>query len=237
MNREHLEHDIFLLMLNLTQLKDSNRILKVFIEAINSLESGIHVRFEKNDDSSACEQPIPIATMHNNFGYLFVEGDVTALFADSLPILNNAVCMLAVILENALRADLLTKERNHLESVVQQRTEELIEANNNLLKEIEKRKSAERELRQAQKMEAIGTFAGGIAHDFNNILAVIIGYADMVATELKPGSKVLANQHQVLKATDRATDLVKQILLFSRQSTEKRVPLKMHLTVKDAKNL
>ena len=82
------------------------------------------------------------------------------------------------------------------------------------------RQRLEAQLRQAQKMEAIGTLAGGIAHDFNNILGAIIGYSEMAIYDTEEGSMVRHNMEQVLKAGHRAKDLVKQILAFSRKSEQ-----------------
>jgi PAS domain S-box-containing protein len=84
----------------------------------------------------------------------------------------------------------------------------------------ENRQRLESQLRQAQKMEAIGTLAGGIAHDFNNILGAIIGYSEMAIYDTEKGSMVYHNMEQVLKAGHRAKDLVKQILAFSRKSEQ-----------------
>jgi len=84
----------------------------------------------------------------------------------------------------------------------------------------ENRQRLESQLRQAQKMEAIGTLAGGIAHDFNNILGAIIGYSEMAIYDAEKGSMVHHNMEQVLKAGHRAKDLVKQILAFSRKSEQ-----------------
>lgn len=75
-----------------------------------------------------------------------------------------------------------------------------------------------RQLRQAQKMEAIGTLAGGIAHDFNNILSAMLGYTDMAMEDVDKESRVWRDLNNVLTAGSRAKELVGQILTFSRQT-------------------
>ncbi|MBN1930875.1 MAG: response regulator [Desulfobacterales bacterium] len=81
-------------------------------------------------------------------------------------------------------------------------------------------KRLEAQLQQAQKMEAIGTLAGGIAHDFNNILAAIIGYTELSIFHVPDDSKAKNSLRKVLKAGDRAKNLVNQILSFSRQGDQ-----------------
>ena len=76
----------------------------------------------------------------------------------------------------------------------------------------------ERELRQAQKMEAVGTMTSGIAHDFNNILTPILGYADIGLSETKEDEELHEFMMEIRKATVRARELVHQILVFSRQT-------------------
>jgi PAS domain S-box-containing protein len=96
----------------------------------------------------------------------------------------------------------------------------------------------ERELRQAHKMEAIGTLAGGIAHDFNNILMAIIGYTEMALYKTPEGTTpVRRDLEQVLKAGYRARDLVNQILTFSHQSDQERKVIDMVPPVKEALKL
>lgn len=97
----------------------------------------------------------------------------------------------------------------------------------------EERHQMERRLRQAQKMEAIGTLAGGIAHDFNNILSVILGYADMAREDLPKGAPALDDIREVLKAGNRARDLVAQILAFSRQSETEHIPFQPASIIKE----
>ncbi len=81
------------------------------------------------------------------------------------------------------------------------------------------------QLRQAHKMEAIGTLAGGIAHDFNNILSAIMGYSQMIQSELPPDSRAMKRIDKVIGAGERARELVRQILSFSRKSDQDRVPI------------
>ena len=89
-----------------------------------------------------------------------------------------------------------------------------------------KRESLEEQVREAQKMEAIGTLAGGIAHDFNNIIAIILGNADLARqdAETDPAS-VVQSVDEIRKASNRARSLVQQILTFSRRQTTERKPI------------
>jgi PAS domain S-box-containing protein len=98
--------------------------------------------------------------------------------------------------------------------------------------EAERRKLEEHLLR-AEKMEALGTLAGGIAHDFNNILGAIIGYVQLTDYDLPENSEARYNLSQVLKASERARDLVKQILAFSRQDARELSPLHILPVIKE----
>jgi len=95
----------------------------------------------------------------------------------------------------------------------------------------------ENKLRQAQKMEAIGTLAGGIAHDFNNILGAIIGYAEMIRDDALSASAPVQDIDQVLKAGHRAKELVKQILAFSRQGDSRHIPVQPATIIREAVKL
>ncbi len=107
----------------------------------------------------------------------------------------------------------------------------------NLVRDITEQRKIENRLRQAQKMEAVGTLAGGIAHDFNNVLAAIMGYIELAQFDVPDDSKARKSLGHVLKASLRAKKLVSHILAFSRQSGNERKPLLIRHIVKEAIDL
>lgn len=92
----------------------------------------------------------------------------------------------------------------------------------------EEREHLEAQLRQAQKIEAIGTMAGGIAHDFNNILTVISGYASLLQTELSPDNSLQKCANQILAASEKAMSLTKGLLAFSRKQAVQLNPVNLN---------
>ncbi len=131
-----------------------------------------------------------------------------------------------------------------LEEIVASRTEDLQTANEKLSREIQAHKASQfakeqltRQLRQAQKMEAIGTMAGGIAHDFNNILGSLMGFTELALDDAVPGSPQQSNLHEVLTAGKRARDLVKQILAFSRRGEQCKDPVSLSEVIQEGHKL
>jgi PAS domain S-box-containing protein len=102
------------------------------------------------------------------------------------------------------------------------------------LTDLTRTKQLESQLSQAQKMEAVGTLAGGIAHDFNNILAAITGYSELALHQVREGNPAQAEIRQILKAADRAKELVQQILAFSRKTASQPKPLNLNSVISEA---
>jgi PAS domain S-box-containing protein len=99
------------------------------------------------------------------------------------------------------------------------------------------REALEAQLRQAQKMEAVGTLAGGIAHDFNNLLTAIIGHAELLGQQFGPGAREREETSAILSASERARDLVQQILTFSRRREREQRPIVLQPVIQEALKL
>lgn len=105
------------------------------------------------------------------------------------------------------------------------------------LTDITDRKRLEERLRHSEKMEAVGRLAGGIAHDFNNLLTVISGYSGLVRAKLAPGERAHVHIQEVEKAAQRAAQMVRQLLAFSRRQILTPVPLDLNALIADMENM
>ena len=102
-----------------------------------------------------------------------------------------------------------------------------------IMRDITEREQAAMRIRQAQKMESIGSLAGGISHDFNNLLFPIVGMAELLMEDFAPDSQEHENAKIIYNAGKRGSDLVKQILAFSRQSEKKKIPVRVQKVLKE----
>lgn len=101
-------------------------------------------------------------------------------------------------------------------------------------RDVTQERALEAQLRQSQKMEALGKLAGGIAHDFNNILGAIVGYTELARMALPKDSEAHRQLERVLASSRRARDLVQQILTFSRQKEMEKKPVQVRYVLKEA---
>jgi PAS domain S-box-containing protein len=119
-----------------------------------------------------------------------------------------------------------------LEKRVRERTAELEKARDNLEHEIEQQRTLEAQLRQAQKMESVGTLAGGIAHDFNNILNIILGYAAAIPGEKDP-SRIGENVKIIRDTVERGANVVQQLLAIGRKAPITFEPVDLNRLLED----
>ena len=163
--------------------------------------------------------------------YSRIRGMFVGVLPDKKNILpDKSMTVLSIILLNTANAleslefyRLLRNQNSNLEKMVEERTKALADS--------------EKQLQQMMKLQAIGTLAGGIAHDFNNILFPIVGYTELTMDDVPKDSQARQNLKEILKATNRAKELVQQILTFSRQSSQERKPLKVQYLIKEVLKL
>jgi PAS domain S-box-containing protein len=140
----------------------------------------------------------------------------TALVKDTEGQLIALIGVIRDITEQKKAEGILKQHREQLMNLVDERTQELIQANENLRREMAEREKMEQELVKAQKLESLGILAGGIAHDFNNLLASIMGNISLAMLDLGAENGAYRQLEAAERASLRAQDLTRQLLTFSK---------------------
>ncbi len=148
----------------------------------------------------------PITYNQELIGAIAVDGKPAAFSDLDISLMEHIAAQVAPILKSKLDSERFEKDRLRLEA----------------------------QLRQSQKMEAVGALAGGISHDFNNILSAILGYAELAYEDCQDNEELRDNLAAVLDASRRAQQLVSQILSFSRQTDVDRRPIHLQPVVREA---
>jgi len=241
-----------------TVLYCNSRLAELIGTPLNNLLGASFHDFVISRDGQSLEAMLRVCAIETCRGEFFLKtaggGEVPVSLSVRPLMLNDmqAFCIVATDLTDQMRArEAVERARDHLEEKVgertaqlsqahdeleqrvEERTAELQRAYDKLIEETKSRELAEAQLRQVQKMEALGMLAGGIAHDFNNMLAAIIGFSEIAAGKLPAESPLQHQIRRVLEAAMRGRDLVKQMLTFSRQTEQEKKPLLVSSIVND----
>ncbi len=216
-------HDLFLLMINLTQIRDDALILKIFSQAVDGFVEGLKVTYSKFDPVEPHGRVYEIATMKSHYGWLAVQCPPSRLSDEIESLIQNAIGMLAVILERNYQNRLLENDKVHLESLVQERTRELEDRNVLLKQEIEHRQRYETErekmvLKLEQQNAELEEFIYTVSHEMKSPLITIRGHLGLLLEYLKNQEldKIDGAMQFVVEATDRMDALLHEILELSR---------------------
>ena len=150
MQSTHLEHDLFLLLLNLSQVTGEERIKTLFVDSMNSFGKHLQLRFVEKQDE-AIGEAIEIATLQNYFGFIDMQSNPDQIDESTKALVRNSVKMLSLFLEKQLHDRLLSNEKLLLNDLVEKQTRNLIIANKDMQKEIAERKRSEEALQESEE--------------------------------------------------------------------------------------
>ena len=165
---DHIEHELFLLMLNLSQMHDEDQIKKLFLDSLNAITDHCQLRY-LSDGDDAPAKILDIMTSKNDFGKLGMDYTAGMVSNEWVMLISNAVSLLSVILEKCHTEKILSNEKLILQEAVSERTKDLELSNQALKKEVEVRTRAEKGLREKQRqLTILMSNLPGMAYQYNN---------------------------------------------------------------------
>ncbi|MBF0277882.1 MAG: response regulator [SAR324 cluster bacterium] len=189
------------------------------LEFVKQIEAGIEILPPLVMLTGQGNERVAVQALKSGFQDYLVKGEITS---DSLQkTVNNAI-------EKSSMANEISRQQLEL----QEANARLRKTNQKILEEISERKQLEAQLRQAQKMEAIGILTGGIAHEFNNLLSPILGYTELLIGDKASDDPEKESLEQIQIAGNRAKKLVQQMLAYGQQSLSQRESVSLESLVK-----
>ncbi len=223
MNNRNNIYEIMLQFLDITDQYYASKRIKMLASALHSINESVSVTTSDNKIIYINKTFLEI--------YGYSEDELIGQDIDMVRSLDSTIGLTEIIQEKTLvggwQGEIINRKKNGEEFPVFLSTSTIVDKEDNkkymvgVARDITNQKLLERQVNQSQRLESIGKLAGGVAHDFNNLLSVITGYTDLVMSSMDKEMVSWKYLDEIQKAADRSTELIRQLLIFSRNESVK----------------